>query len=141
MFRRLLPLLLVGALSVLAAPVHAEIPGPGWELTATTFPTNLRPGGGGTIDVNVFNVGAVASSGTITVTDALPEGVIASEAGELHFAAGEPEAPFITNTFWECAGNGPGKAVAGATVVTCTNTAELSPLAGGGGLPNSRPGE
>src|ERR1700684_1455548 len=118
-----------------SAVASSGISGTGWELTATAFPTHLRPSGRGTIDINLFNIGAAASNGTITVTDVLPPGMTASEAGELHSVAPQPEEPFITNARWECAGNGLGKAVAGATVVTCTNTSELPSLAGGGGLP------
>ncbi len=56
---------------------------PGWEVTSATFPTNLPPGGTGTIEVNVYNVGAAPSSGTFSVTDVLPAGVVATEAGDL----------------------------------------------------------
>jgi hypothetical protein len=116
-------------------------PGVGWEITATNFPTNLQPGGRGTIDINVFNVGAAASSGPITVTDTLPPDVTAREAGELHLGyLPQPEEPFITNERWECAGNGPGKIVEGASIVTCTNNPErFASIAGGGGLPNYLP--
>jgi hypothetical protein len=125
-----------GAPSAVGSPSAA---GAGWELTATNYPTNLRPGGRGTIDINVFNVGAAASSGPITVTDTLPPGVTAKEAGELHFIfAPEPEEPFITNVRWECSGNGPGKAVAGATTVTCKNTSEMPSIEGGGDLPEKQ---
>jgi hypothetical protein len=120
-----------------AAP-GAGAPGAGWELTATNWPTNLQPGGRGTIDINVFNVGAAASSGPITVTDTLPPGITASQAGELHIGfSPKPEEPNITNELWECAGNGPGKAVVGATTVTCTNASQLPSIEGGGSLPNN----
>jgi hypothetical protein len=130
-----LTILALGTPPVVAAP---STQGAGWEITSTIFPTNLRPNGRGTIDINVFNVGAAESNGTITMTDALPSGMTATgEAGELNFVAYEPEEPLITNVRWVCAGNGSGKAVAGASVVTCTNTSELPSLAGGGGLPRN----
>lgn len=124
----------------------AESPGPpiaerpGWELTARTFPTNLSPGSTGTVSIDVFNIGAAASHGEITVTDTLPPGVTAREAGELQ-NVGDGLAPAIGHKRWSCAGNGPGDGVGGATVVTCINEPEgsegLSEIAGGGGAPTN----
>src|SRR6202161_153495 len=137
-------LALTAAVVVLAALVGgpreafaSSLPGPGWEITASSFPTNLTPGSRGTIAINVFNVGAAASNGAITVTDTLPSNVVAREAGEVSFSTlrFKPESPSITNEFWMCTGNGPGGAVAGASVVTCTNTSELPSMEGAGGVP------
>jgi hypothetical protein len=100
----------------------------------------------GTIAIDVFNVGAATSSGTITVTDVLPAGLRAKEAGELRSpldTATQPEPsigirPEIEQGVWDCSGNGEGSApkVSGATVVTCTNDPEGLPVFdGGGGLP------
>ncbi len=127
------------ALGMSSAPAAAETAGPGWELTARTYPTNLAPGGRGTIAIEVFDVGASASHGTVTVTDVLPPGVLAREAGELHKVR-KPQAPVIRNEMWDCTGNGPGPApgVQGATTVTCTNDpVGLPAIAGGGTSPNT----
>jgi hypothetical protein len=98
----------------------------------------------GTIGVDVFNVGATASHGTITVTDTLPPGVKAKEAGVLVRPAQFEENfgidPVIERGMWECTGNGTGGStkVAGATVVTCTNgSPQLERFEGGGGTPTS----
>ena len=95
-----------------------EIKAPGWEVTSTTYPTNLAPSGGtGTIEVNVYNIGAAPSSGTVTVTDELPTDIVATEAGDIQGAAesiGETR-------LWDCSG-------IGTSVVTCTNTALLPSL-------------
>jgi hypothetical protein len=106
---------------------------PGWELSAQAYPTYFAPGGRGTIDIDVFNVGAATSEGTITVTDTLPVGVEAVDAGELdHISNGL--SPKIVHALWECAGNAPGGVVEGASVVTCTSTPGFH-FDGGGGAP------
>ncbi len=56
---------------------------PGWEVTSRAYPTNLPPGGEGIVEVELFNVGAGASQGEVTVTDALPQGLTATKAGPL----------------------------------------------------------
>ncbi len=133
----------------LAGYAHAEgAPGPGWQLFATSYPTYLVPNQGhgetsGTLGIDVFNIGAGASNGTITVTDVLPAGVKAKEAGQLFRPAyyGSTEFgidPVIGQGVWDCTGNGQGAApkVAGATVVTCTNDpVKLQSIQGGGGTP------
>jgi hypothetical protein len=81
---------------------------PGWEITTTTYPTNLAPGSSGLVEMVLYNTGSEASSGTVTVTDTLPAGMVATEAGEIR-----SQKP-ITKEEWECAGT---------TVVTCTNSA------------------
>jgi hypothetical protein len=101
----------------------------------------------GTIGVDVFNIGAGDSLGesTITITDTLPPGVKAKEAGEVQISGtnnGDRFGidPFIKHQLWDCTGNGPGPSpsVAGATIVTCTNDPEnLKRFAGGGGTPTS----
>jgi hypothetical protein len=93
------------------------------------------PGHKGTIEVAVYNVGAGDSSGPITVTDTLPPGLEATEAGELlNTSELHPEEPRIGHERWECSGG---------TVVTCTSIpAGLPHFVGGGGLPqvNGEPG-
>jgi hypothetical protein len=139
------------ALLSAAAPAFALTEGPGWELSANTYPTNLLPSKtpgetSGTIAIDVFNIGAAASGGTITVTDTLPNGLYAQEAGELKnggegFGIGWGIRPKIGHAEWDCTGNGPGgyPAVAGATVVTCVNNpAGLASFQGGGGVPETQ---
>jgi uncharacterized repeat protein (TIGR01451 family) len=117
-----------GLLSTSASAVTA---GPGWELTARSYPTNFAPGGRGTIQIDVFNVGAASSNGTITVTDTLPPGMTAREAGELEQLHGGLK-PEIGHKLWECTGT---------TIVTCTNNLEnFESFAGGGGGPNRAAG-
>jgi hypothetical protein len=107
--------------------------------------------GSGTIRVDVLNVGAAATKnaleggGSIMITDTLPAGVRAKQAGALTAdpVGGEyPLAPRFESHVWDCTGNGPGPSpgVAGATVVTCTNDpAGLPQIAGGGGSPTVGP--
>ncbi len=116
--------------------------GSGWMLTANAYPTALPPGGTGVIVVNIMNIGAAASAGTETVTDTLPPGVTAQEAGELtHFASFGGNSTEIGHSYWDCSGNGPEGAVAGATVVRCVNdTKNLPSIPGGGGNPGSARG-
>jgi hypothetical protein len=81
----------------------------------------------------------------ITVTDVLPPGLRAKDAGELDEAFNDGTASVIGHALWSCSGNGPGvpPRVLGATVVTCRNKAhkdseeelELGVFAGGGGAP------
>jgi hypothetical protein len=104
----------------LAGYAHAETAAPGWELTSTVFPTNIAPGGGtGALQLDVFNVGAAPSEGPVTVTDTLPPGVLAVEAGDVESVSFGGGVPIGTLGFWDCSGNGGGP-VEGATVVTCT---------------------
>jgi hypothetical protein len=129
-------LLAVATGGVGASCAWAGTSGPGWELTAHTLPTYLLPNGNGTIVVDVFNVGAGASHGAVTVTDTLPPGVRALEAGGLlsldsvRLSQGLAE---IGHEQWACTGNAPGNAVAGATVVTCSSV--FAEFEGGGGAP------
>ncbi len=96
----------------------------------------------GTIGVDVFNVGAGSSDGAgITITDTLPPGVKAKEAGEVQISGGIFGIdPLIKHELWDCTGDGPGPSpgVAGASTVTCTNDpVGLRSFAGGGGTPTS----
>jgi hypothetical protein len=104
--------------------------GAGWEVNANAYPTTLAPGGTGLIAIDVLNIGAVGSTGPVTVTDTLPEGLEATEAGEASESI-EPEAE-PGHELWQCAGT---------KVVTCTNDMEhLRSIAGGGGNPTIREG-
>ena len=76
MLRKYVPLLLAcSVLGVLSTPASAATRAPGWQATARVFPTYLRPGGTGAIQINVYNVGAQPSVGTAAVTDVLPPGI------------------------------------------------------------------
>jgi hypothetical protein len=86
----------------------------------------------GAIEINVYNTGAHPSTGgkgAVTVTDVLPAGVLATEAGDVQ--TGNVEKIGLEG-LWECTGNAPGESprkptdFEPATVVTCTNT-ELLP--------------
>jgi hypothetical protein len=118
------------------------------ELTgglATVTVTQATEGSpSGVVVVDVMNIGAGASGGPITVTDTLPPGVTAIEAGEggfSYFSATLPPSIKIHHAFWDCTGNGPGGGVEGANVVTCTNNEATMPsIAGGGGNPGTREG-
>jgi uncharacterized repeat protein (TIGR01451 family) len=135
MFRRCTPFLVALALScAFSASAAAQA---GWELDTHTDPTYLRPGGLGTLVIRLFNVGATASNGAVTVTDTLPPGVTATSAGTLllplKIIAPEEDQPKFAEG-WNCTGNGPGGEVEGATVVTCSGKEGFS-FAGGGGTP------
>jgi hypothetical protein len=114
------------------------------ELGAEDASVSVKTTGAasGTIEIDVFNIGAAGSKGSITLTDTLPPGVKAKEAGELR-KLGAIESnwgiePQIGHEMWDCTGNGPGAPpnVAGATIVTCTNDpVGLRVFEGGGGLP------
>jgi hypothetical protein len=113
---------------------------PGWMMTGHSDPTAMPPGGSSYIVLNVMNVGDSASRGQITMTDTLPEGVTAEEAGTLGYIGFAEERSTLpvdeSERFWHCTGNGPG-GVSGATVVRCTS--ELS-YEGGGGFPGTTEG-
>ena len=127
-FGALLAALVVFAIVPCSAQAEAE--GTGWEAFAQAYPTNLHPGGGGTIQINVINVGAKESRGASTVTDTLPEGVKAIAAGgmgkEKESTAGlmskQEEEKVYGGQRWECEG-------IGSETVTCTSNPEyLKPL-------------
>jgi hypothetical protein len=130
----------VCGLWLFSASAFAAGAGPGWELTAHTYPTYLAPHGAGAVVIDVFNVGAGASKGRITVTDTLPEGLTATDAGGLLRQSAGTE--IIGHERWVCTGNTPGGVVLGATIVTCTNKEGEGPeeeslpgFLGGGGAP------
>src|SRR3981081_2177949 len=106
-----------GTVLAQGAAASSNAPGAGWEITARTFPTNIAPEGSGLIKVEVFNVGAADSNGPVTVTDTLPTGVTATDAGEGRFLSE------INHSLWDCTGT---------TVVTCTNNPENMPNISGG---------
>jgi hypothetical protein len=104
----------VFAFSVVA---QAETQAPGWELNASTNPTNLPPGGKGFIAIDLYNVGAASSSGVVTVTDVLPAGLTAREAWSVANLGG------FSGDFWHCSI----ASVEARSVVTCTRTSPVPP--------------
>jgi hypothetical protein len=120
-------LLCLAALYVSAEPAFAEIQGPGLEVDTEVWPTNLPPGGEGLIYLTVLNIGAANTSGVVTVTDTLPSGVTATDAGTQGEYAGD--APSHEPEDWECTGS---------HVVVCKNNlVNLPSLTGGGGTPDN----
>jgi hypothetical protein len=126
-------LVLCFSASVALAAGEHETPGTGWAVTSTTYPSHLFPNGGtGAIGLEVYNVGAKSSTGTVTVTDTLPDGVVATEAGDVQSSSTEK---IGEANLWECTGNAPGEALPRtvgkferpATIVTCVNNKEALP--------------
>jgi hypothetical protein len=128
-----------GPLGASALASEASTPGPGWMLTAQSFPTAIAPGGSGTIVVDVMNIGAASSHGLVTVTDVLPKGVTAEAAGTVGgmggFFGGTPGVIELTEETWHCSGNGPGEGVSGAGIVACTTEVQAPGGNGGPGVP------
>jgi hypothetical protein len=105
--------------------------GPGFEINARTFPTNLAPGGHAIVAIDLYDIGALAPNGTITVTDTLPPGLTATEAGELQpgteEGGGEGIGVGVRHANWSCSGT---------TVITCTHDPSAAfrlPNGGAGG--------
>jgi hypothetical protein len=143
MIRRCLPFTL--ALVLLGAFSASAFAQAGWELNTHADPTNLRPNGLGVIVIRPFNIGASTSEGAVTVTDKLPAGMTATDAGSISGVnggeLGEEEGEFQpAGNQWNCVGNGQSGAVAGATIVTCTSAPQMPGISGGGGLPSDTEG-
>jgi uncharacterized repeat protein (TIGR01451 family) len=96
-------------IGVAAAAPGALAAGPVWHVATASLPSYLAPGESGQYQLYVTNVSATPSSGVVTVTDTLPPGVVATEAGDV-FSALFPT--FLVSTYWHCSGT---------TVVTCTS--------------------
>jgi uncharacterized repeat protein (TIGR01451 family) len=65
-------------LAGLCVCASAQAAGQGLEVVGSFAPTNLTPGGQGTLDLYVYNTGAVAGEAPVVVTDTLPAGVSAT---------------------------------------------------------------
>jgi hypothetical protein len=99
--------------------------GTGWQVTSTVYPTDVPSGGKSVIELGVYNVGDTPSvnvhnagepnSGPITVTDVLPEGVTALEAGDIYDGFVEE---IGEEGLWNCSG-------IGTSVVRCVSTERL----------------
>jgi hypothetical protein len=71
------------SLTLVAAAGAAQTPGPGWEASSRLYPTHLAPGETGVVVVQLYDIGAGDSKGTVTMTDALPPGLEATSAGQV----------------------------------------------------------
>ena len=70
-----------GLLAFAGAAGAAQTPGPGWEVSSRLYPTHLAPGAKGLVIVQMYDIGAGSSNGTVTMTDVLPAGLEATSAG------------------------------------------------------------
>src|SRR3954466_3036330 len=67
---------LLAALAVVCAgSAIAYAPKPVWSVTQQTLPTHVAPSREVTFSIVVSNLGAVASTGTVALTDTLPAGM------------------------------------------------------------------
>ncbi len=121
---------------VFAASASASGPAAGWEVTSRAYPTDLKPGGRGLIEIELYNTGAGSSNGSVTVTDTLPAGLEATQAGTLtpsgfYFPENEEIEEYEAEEESEEAAESQGKygtdteglrvwSCSGAKVVTCT---------------------
>jgi hypothetical protein len=105
----------------LAGREVGEVVANGEQLAGGTVTVTVKTEGkpSGTLELNVYNVGAEFSKGTVTVTDVLPPGVVATEAGSVQDAG--LNGIFDGEGLWECSG-------IGTSVVSCTNTNLLPSL-------------
>jgi uncharacterized repeat protein (TIGR01451 family) len=114
----------LGGFSSSAAFALPYAPGTGWGTATSVYPTHLPPGGEGKIEVIITNTGASPSTGSITVTDVLPEGLTATASGGMEGStilspAEEESLPGL--------GGGARWACSGTTVVTCTSNPAFLP--------------
>ena len=79
----LIAVLVLSAWLAVVAGVACAAPTPGWEVTSRLNPTHFAPGGEGVVVVEIYNTGAAASAGRVTMTDVLPPGLEAISAGPL----------------------------------------------------------
>jgi hypothetical protein len=76
-------LVMSASLALAGTAGAAQTPGPGWEASSRLYPTHLAPGETGVVAVQVYDIGAGYSKGTVTMTDALPPGLEAISAGPM----------------------------------------------------------
>jgi hypothetical protein len=93
-------LLAAGALLAASiAPASASAAGPSaawWQLSSSTTPTNLPPGGEGTLVLSATNLGDATVEGgskPVTVTAKLPQGFVMTGARPITCPVGGPEIP------------------------------------------------
>ena len=116
-------LVAVCAAVVLAASASASVTAPGWEVSPGVYPSHIAPGGTANIVIPVYNTGAAASRGAISVVDKLPPGLVATEAGYVGVIRVSPTET-VEGPEWNCTIG---------TVVSCVNNPEY--------LPSIPPGE
>jgi hypothetical protein len=104
----------------LAGRPTGEVVANGEQLAGGSATDTVKTTGApsGTFELNVYNIGAKASEGAVTVTDTLPPGIVATEAGDVQDGA---PSTIGEHGLWECSG-------IGTSVVTCTNTDLLPSL-------------
>ncbi len=136
----------VGAFACVSSASAEPTAGTGWGVFTVVSPSNLAPGGDGVIQLDVMNDGAKASEGVVTVTDTLPPGVSATNAGGMGETGEPPSGYAVVPIFgtsvldreeeeeqfggarWVCEGNGSGvRGVDGATVITCRSNPAFMP--------------
>jgi uncharacterized repeat protein (TIGR01451 family) len=88
--------------------VAGAVPLTGWAIESSHGPTNFPPSSKGYYALSVANNGALASTGTVTVSDRLPAGVSTSATP--------------SGTGWACAPAG-----AGQIQFTCTSSSVVNP--------------
>jgi hypothetical protein len=71
------------SLALAAAASAAQTPAAGWEASSRMYPTHIPPGTEGLVTVQIYNIGAGGSKGTVTMTDVLPPGLEAVSAGNM----------------------------------------------------------
>jgi uncharacterized repeat protein (TIGR01451 family) len=107
--------LAICAVAGITASAQASVTAaPGWEVESIAYPSNLPPGGEGTLVLAIYNVGKADSSGQVTVTDTLPAGLTATEAGY----SGEP---FVNSEKEGGRGISPQWNCSIGSAVSCTN--------------------
>jgi hypothetical protein len=84
------------SLSVFAAvgPSPASANEPWWHVTSNVKPSVLQQGGNGVIVTEALNLGDASTSGPLTITDTLPEGVTVQKVSPR--GTPEPQLSFIT---------------------------------------------
>lgn len=113
----------------LPGSAQAETSSAGWEIVSHANPA-LAPGQTATIKVDPLNVGAASSQGGVEVTDTLPPGVKASNAGELLTPSAGRGAE-IGHSLWNCT---IAEGVEENSIVSCINDeSNLPRLTGGAG--------
>jgi hypothetical protein len=123
-WRTLCTTVLLGALALCAPTASAQAASvtaaPGWEANSTMYPSDFTPGTKGYIMLAIYNVGKADSAGPVTVTDTLPAGVTATEAGYVNepFVNSLSEGGLGAGEQWNCSVGG---------VVTCTNNESALP--------------
>jgi hypothetical protein len=106
-------LALCASVSFVPCAQAAGVSAPGWEVTPMAFPSHMNPGSEGYLVLAIYNIGKATSGGPITVTDQLPAGVIATEAGYSNYGG---------EGLWDCS--------VGSTV-TCTSSSALPEVRAG----------